>query len=236
MTNLALEVTDLQAWHDDAHVLHNVNFNAAPGEAVTLLGRRGSGRSTTLRALLGLTGKRSGSIRIHGAESIHLPASKITHLGVGYCFEDYNIIADLTCEENLLLPPSSEDTLGGGMSLAEIYELLPYLEERRDSPGTRFSRGEQQILAIARILRSGANILLLNKTSEDLSPVITRTLASMITALKEKGYAIVLVDQNEEFSAPLANRFYVMDHGHIIDHFEAAELSAKKGVLNALSA
>ncbi|OWT53546.1 ABC transporter ATP-binding protein [Candidimonas nitroreducens] len=230
----ALEISDLQAWYGESHVLHGVNLEVAQGEVVTLLGRNGSGRTTTLRAILGLTGSRKGSIRIRGTESIDLPTYKVAHLGVGYCPEERGIFAGLSCEENLLLPPVVGETLGGGMSLAEIYEMFPNLLERRHSPGTRLSGGEQQMLAVARILRTGANLLLLDEISEGLAPVIVQALARMIKTLKEKGYTIIMVEQNFRFAAPLADRFYVMEHGQIVEQFSAAELPAKQDVLNTL--
>src|SRR5690606_1818527 len=187
MSTPALEVRDLQAWYGESHVLHGINFSVNQGEVVTLLGRNGSGRTTTLRAILGLTGSRKGSVRIQGTEAIHLPTYRIAHLGVGYCPEERGIFASLSCEENLLLPPTV-GTLGGGMSLAEIYDMFPNLQERRHSPGTRLSGGEQQMLAVARILRTGANLLLLDEISEGLAPVIVQALGRMITTLKAKGY------------------------------------------------
>ncbi|WP_353152467.1 ABC transporter ATP-binding protein [Pollutimonas bauzanensis] len=234
MNTAALEITNLHAWYGESHVLHGVNLNVAPGEVVTLLGRNGSGRTTTLRAILGLTGSRKGSIRIQGTESIGMPTYRIAHLGIGYCPEERGIFAGLSCEENLLLPPTVGDTLGGGMSLAEIYAMFPNLEERKHSPGTRLSGGEQQMLAVARILRTGANLLLLDEISEGLAPVIVQALARMITALKAKGYTIIMVEQNFRFAAPLADRFYVMEHGQIVEQFDSAELPAKQDVLNTL--
>jgi branched-chain amino acid transport system ATP-binding protein len=230
----ALEISNLHAWYGESHVLHGVSLNVAQGEVVTLLGRNGAGRTTTLRAILGLTGTRKGSIRVQGTESINLPTYRIAHLGIGYCPEERGIFAGLTCEENLLLPPTVGDTLGGGMSLAEIYDMFPNLEERKDSPGTRLSGGEQQMLAVARILRTGANLLLLDEISEGLAPVIVQALARMIKALKAKGYTIVMVEQNFRFAAPLADRFYVMEHGQIVEQFNSAELPAKQDVLNTL--
>ncbi|UHL66081.1 ABC transporter ATP-binding protein [Paralcaligenes sp. KSB-10] len=231
---IALEISDLQAWYGESHVLHGVHLNVAKGEVVTLLGRNGSGRTTSLRAILGLTGSRRGSIRIQGTESIYLPTYRIAHLGIGYCPEERGIFAGLSCEENLLLPPIVGDTLGGGMSLADIYDMFPNLEERKHSPGTRLSGGEQQMLAVARILRTGANLLLLDEISEGLAPVIVQALARMIKILKGKGYTIIMVEQNFRFAAPLADRFYVMEHGQIVEQFSAAELPAKQDVLNTL--
>lgn len=228
-----LEIRDLHAWYGESHILHGIDLDVKAGECITLLGRNGAGRTTTLRAILGLTGSRKGSVRIHGTEAIDLPTYKIAHLGVGYCPEERGIFASLSCEENLLLPPVV-GSLGGGMSLAEIYDMFPNLLERRHSPGTRLSGGEQQMLAVARILRTGANLLLLDEISEGLAPVIVQALARMITALKQRGYTIVMVEQNFRFAAPLADRFYVMEHGQIVEHFEASELSEKQDTLNEL--
>ena len=234
MSTPALEISGLQAWYGESHILHGVDMQVAQGEVVTLLGRNGAGRTTTLRAILGLTGTRKGSVRIHGTEAIDLPTYKIAHLGVGYCPEERGIFASLSCEENLLLPPPVGGALGGGMSLAEIYDMFPNLQERRNSPGTRLSGGEQQMLAVARILRTGANLLLLDEISEGLAPVIVQALARMITALKQRGYTIVMVEQNFHFAAPLSDRFYVMEHGQIVEHFEATELQQKQDTLNEL--
>jgi branched-chain amino acid transport system ATP-binding protein len=230
----ALEITGLHAWYGESHVLHGVDMRVEQGQVVTLLGRNGAGRTTTLRALLGLTSRRTGSIRIRGTESIHLPTYRVAHLGIGYCPEERGIFASLTCEENLLLPPVVGDTLGGGMSLAEIYDMFPNLLERRNSPGTRLSGGEQQMLAVARILRTGANLLLLDEISEGLAPVIVQALARMITTLKTKGYTIVMVEQNFRFAAPLADHFYVMEHGQIIEQFPAGQLQEKQSTLDSL--
>ncbi|OZI30458.1 ABC transporter ATP-binding protein [Bordetella genomosp. 10] len=230
----ALEISDLHAWYGESHILHGVNMKVNQGEVVTLLGRNGAGRTTTLRAVLGLTGSRKGSVRINGTESAGMPTFRIAHLGVGYCPEERGIFASLSCEENLLLPPPVGGALGGGMSLAEIYEMFPNLHERRHSPGTRLSGGEQQMLAVARILRTGANLLLLDEISEGLAPVIVQALGRMITALKQRGYTIVMVEQNFRFAAPLADRFYVMEHGQIIEHFDAAQLTEKQETLNEL--
>lgn len=234
MTAPALEISDLHAWYGESHILHGVNMQVGQGEVVTLLGRNGAGRTTTLRAILGLTGSRRGSVRINGTESIGMPTFRIAHLGVGYCPEERGIFASLSCEENLLLPPVIGGALGGGMSLAEIYDMFPNLHERRHSPGTRLSGGEQQMLAVARILRTGASLLLLDEISEGLAPVIVQALGRMITALKQRGYTIVMVEQNFRFAAPLADRFYVMEHGQIVEHFEASQLNEKQEALNDL--
>jgi branched-chain amino acid transport system ATP-binding protein len=229
----ALEIRDLHAWYGESHVLHGVDMVVQPGEVVTLLGRNGAGRTTTLRAILGLTGSRKGSIRIHGHETIDLPTHKIAHYGVGYCPEERGIFSSLTAEENLLLPPVIKGTQGG-MSVEEIYAMFPNLAERRSSQGTRLSGGEQQMLAVARILRTGARLLLLDEISEGLAPVIVQALARMITTLRAKGYTIVMVEQNFRFAAPLADRFYVMEHGRIALHFGAGELQDKMPLLNEL--
>jgi branched-chain amino acid transport system ATP-binding protein len=229
----ALEISKLQAWYGESHILHGISLSVQPGEVVTLLGRNGAGRTTTLRSIMGLTGKRTGSIKINGVESIGLPIHKIAHLGVGYCPEERGIFSSLSTEENLLLPPVLSAG-GKGMSLDEIYEMFPNLLERRHSQGTRLSGGEQQMLAVARILRTGARLLLLDEISEGLAPVIVQTLARMITTLKQKGYTIVMVEQNFRFAAPLADRFYVVEHGQIVETIAAPELNAKMPVLTEL--
>lgn len=229
----ALEITNLQAWYGESHILHNLSLSVNPGEVVTLLGRNGAGRTTTLRAIMGLTGQRTGSIKIHGVEAIDLPTHKIAHLGLGYCPEERGIFSSLSAEENLLLPPSVSAT-DKGMSIDEIYAMFPNLAERKTSQGTRLSGGEQQMLSVARILRTGARLLLLDEISEGLAPVIVQALARMITMLKAKGYTIVMVEQNFRFAAPLADRFYVVEHGQIALAFAAAELDAKMPVLNEL--
>jgi len=229
----ALQISNLQTWYGESHILHNVNLTVQPGEVVTLLGRNGAGRTTTLRAIMGLTGARKGSIKINGVEAIGFPTHKIAHLGVGYCPEERGIFASLSTEENLLLPPQLS-TGDKGMSIKEIYAMFPNLEERKHSQGTRLSGGEQQMLAVARILRTGARLLLLDEISEGLAPVIVQGLARMITTLKSKGYTIVMVEQNFRFAAPLADRFYVMEHGQIVETFVSSELSDKMPVLTEL--
>ncbi|SOD30668.1 amino acid/amide ABC transporter ATP-binding protein 2, HAAT family [Variovorax sp. YR752] len=229
----ALEIKGLQAWYGESHVLHGVDMVVQPGEVVTLLGRNGAGRTTTLRAIMGLTGARKGSIEVNGKETIGMPTHRIAHLGIGYCPEERGIFASLSCEENLLLPPELKGA-GQGMSVEEIYAMFPNLAERRNSQGTRLSGGEQQMLAVARILRTGAKLLLLDEISEGLAPVIVQALARMITTLRSKGYTIVMVEQNFRFAAPLADRFYVMEHGRIVEKFGAAELEAKMPVLSEL--
>jgi branched-chain amino acid transport system ATP-binding protein len=227
----ALDIRGLHAWYGESHILHDLNLSVEQGEVVTLLGRNGAGRTTTLRAIMGLTGRRSGSIRIDGVESIALPTHRIAHLGVGYCPEERAIFSSLSAEENLLLPPVLTD---GGMSVDEIYQMFPNLEERRHSQGTRLSGGEQQMLAVARILRTGARLLLLDEISEGLAPVIVQALARMIMTLKARGYTIVMVEQNFRFAAPLADRFYVIEHGQVVEQFASQELDAKMPVLNDL--
>lgn len=227
----ALEISKLQAWYGESHILHDVNLSVAQGEVVTLLGRNGAGRTTTLRAIMGLTGRREGSININGQETIAMPTHRIAHLGVGYCPEERAIFSSLSAEENLMLPPTLKE---GGMSVDEIYQMFPNLAERRHSQGTRLSGGEQQMLAVARILRTGAKLLLLDEISEGLAPVIVQALAKMILMLKKQGYTIVMVEQNFRFAAPLADRFYVMEHGQIVEQFAAPELASKMNVLNEL--
>ena len=229
----ALEVTGLQAWYGKSHILHGVDFVVNQGEVVTLLGRNGSGRTTTLRAILGLTDLRKGSVRIDGRETIDMRTFRIAHLGIGYCPEERGIFASLSAEENLLLPPVIAAS-GQRMSLEEIYDLFPNLKERRRSQGSRLSGGEQQMLAVARILRAGARLLLLDEMSEGLAPVIVQALARLITMLKAKGYTIVMVEQNFRFAAPLADRFYVMEHGKIAASFAAGQLQEKMPVLHEL--
>ena len=229
----ALEISHLEAWYGESHVLHGVDIMVRPGEVVTLLGRNGAGRTTTMRAVMGLTGARKGSVKINGVETIHMPTHRIAHLGVGYCPEERGIFSSLSCEENLLLPPVLK-TGTQGMSIDEIYAMFPNLAERRHSQGTRLSGGEQQMLAVARILRTGAKLLLLDEISEGLAPVIVQALARMITMLREKGFTVVMVEQNFRFAAPLADRFYVMEHGRIVEKFGASELEEKMPVLTDL--
>ena len=229
----ALEISKLHAWYGESHILHDVNLSVEQGEIVTLLGRNGAGRTTTLRAIMGLTGKREGSIKINGVESITMPTYRIARLSVGYCPEERAIFSSLSAEENLLLPPMVSKT-AQGMSVDEIYQMFPNLSERRNSQGTRLSGGEQQMLAVARILRTGARLLLLDEISEGLAPVIVQALARMILTLKSQGYTIVMGEQNFRFAAPLADRFYVMEYGQIVEQFAANELNENMSVLNEL--
>ena len=224
-----LRITDLQAWYGESHILHGVNLTVNEGEVVTLLGRNGAGRTTTIKSILGLVGKRTGSIAIKGQETLNLATHQIAKLGLGYCPEERGIFSSLTCEENLLLPPTISPN---GMSVEEIYEMFPNLFERRTSPGTRLSGGEQQMLAVGRILRTGARCLLLDEISEGLAPVIVQALSRMILSLKSKGFTIIMVEHNFRFAAPLADRFYVMEHGLMVENFSAKELSSNTKMLN----
>ncbi|MET4576903.1 ABC transporter ATP-binding protein [Ottowia thiooxydans] len=217
----AIELENVHSWYGESHILHGVNLQVMPGEVVSLLGRNGAGRTTTLRSIMGLVGKRTGSIRINGGETVRMAPHQIARLGIGYCPEERGIMASLTCEENLMLPPKVAE---GGMSLEEIYDMFPNLKTRRTSPGGRLSGGEQQMLAVARILRTGAKILLLDEISEGLAPVIVQTLSRMIQALRRRGYTILMVEQNFRFAAPLADRFYIMERGLILRELSAAEL------------
>ena len=230
MSTTVLEIRDLHAWYGESHILHGVDLQVQAGEVVTLLGRNGAGRTSTLKSILGLVGQRKGSILVHGTEVIDRPTHEIAHLGVGYCPEERGIFSSLSTEENLLLPPQVNRT--GGMQLDEIYTMFPNLYERRFSQGTRLSGGEQQMLAMARILRTGANLLLLDEITEGLAPVIVQTLGKVIHQLKSRGYTIILVEQNFRFAAPLADRHYVMEHGCIAQCIAAAELEAKMELLH----
>jgi branched-chain amino acid transport system ATP-binding protein len=224
-----LRLTDVHAFYGESHILHGVDLTVNRGEVVTLLGRNGAGRTTTLKAILGLVGRRTGSIMINGRDAVAMPPHRIARLGIGYCPEERGILASLSCEENLLLPPT---VASGGMSVDEIYAMFPNLKERRSSPGMRLSGGEQQMLAVARILRTGARLLLLDEISEGLAPVIVQALGRAIRMLREKGLTIVMVEQNFRFAAPLADRFYVMEHGRIVEGFTAAQLESKMGMLH----
>ncbi len=219
-----LEVNDLQGWYGESHVLHGVNFHVNEGEVVTLLGRNGAGRTSTMRSIMGLIGRRTGSIKVRGVETIGLATHRIARLGLGYCPEERGIFSSLSCEENLMLPPMLSP---GGMGVEQIYAMFPNLKERAGSQGTRLSGGEQQMLAVARILRTGAKLLLLDEISEGLAPVIVQKLAEMVVALRKQGYTIVMVEQNFVFAAPLADRFMVMEHGQVIQSFTQAELPAR---------
>jgi branched-chain amino acid transport system ATP-binding protein len=201
-----------------------VNFHVNEGEVVTLLGRNGAGRTSTMRSIMGLIGARKGSIKVRGVETVSMATHKIAQLGIGYCPEERGIFSSLSCEENLMLPPLLAE---GGMSVEQIYTMFPNLRERASSQGTRLSGGEQQMLAVARILRTGAKLLLLDEISEGLAPVIVQKLAEMVIALRKQGYTIVMVEQNFVFAAPLADRFLVMEHGQVIQEFTQAELPSR---------
>lgn len=231
MTTELLRVTGLHAYYGESHILHGLDFSVHDAEVVTLLGRNGAGRTTTFRSLLGLVGRRTGSVMIGGREAVHLPPHEIARLGVGYCPEERGIYSSLSTEENLLLPPV---VAPGGMSIEEIYAMFPNLRERRATQGTRLSGGEQQMLAVARILRTGARLLLLDEISEGLAPVIVQALSRTIHALRERGYTIVMAEQNFRFAAPLADRFYVMEHGQIAQSFSASELEARMAMLHEI--
>ncbi len=225
----SLEISDLHAFYGESHILHGVNLHVQEGELVTLLGRNGAGRSTTLKAIMNMVGRRTGSIKIHGKQVITSPAHYIARLGVGYCPEERGIFAALSVAENLMLPPV---VCAGGMSLDDIYGMFPNLYERRFSQGTRLSGGEQQMLAMARILRTGAKLLLLDEITEGLAPVIVQQLAQVLLQLKEQGLTIILVEQNFRFAAPLADRHYLMEHGQIIEEIHSSQLTAKQALLN----
>jgi branched-chain amino acid transport system ATP-binding protein len=223
-----LEIKGLNAWYGESHVLHGVDFHVDEGEVVTLLGRNGAGRTTTMRAIMGLTGARKGSIKVKGQETLGMPTHKVARLGLGYCPEERGIFSSLSCEENLMLPPVlNKSKTAGGMPIDQIYAMFPNLKERAPSQGTRLSGGEQQMLAVARILRTGARLLLLDEISEGLAPVIVQKLAEMVVALRKQGYTIVMVEQNFRFAAPLADRFMVMEHGQVIQQFTQAELPGR---------
>jgi len=217
----AIQLKDVHTWYGESHILHGINIDVMPGEVVTLLGRNGAGRTTTLRAIMGLVGKRTVSIQVNGQETVRLASHHIARLGVGYCPEERGIMTSLTCQENLLLPP---EVAPGGMSVDEIYDMFPNLLTRKNSPGGRLSGGEQQMLAVARILRTGAKILLLDEISEGLAPVIVQALARMIRELRARGFTVLMVEQNFRFAAPLADRFYIMERGLIVRELSAAEL------------
>ncbi|HOY35612.1 MAG TPA: ABC transporter ATP-binding protein [Piscinibacter sp.] len=229
--NEMLRITDLHAFYGESHILHGIDLRVNEGELVTLLGRNGSGRSTTLKAVMGLVGRRTGSVMFNGSELTSVPPHQAARLGIGYCPEERGIFAGLSTEENLMLPPQVKS---GGMTVEEIYELFPNLLERRASPGMRLSGGEQQMLAMARILRTGARLLLLDEITEGLAPVIVKRLGEVIGLLKSRGYTIVLVEQNFRFAAPLADRHYVLEHGRVVATVQRDELASKTEMLHEL--
>jgi branched-chain amino acid transport system ATP-binding protein len=232
MSQPVLEVSNLNAWYGESHVLHGIDLSVAKGEVVCLLGRNGAGRTSTLRAVLGLTGNRTGSIKVNGQEIIGMPTHQVAQLGIGYCPEERGIFTSLTCEQNLLLPPKVGE--GTALSLDEIYEMFPNLLERRNSPGGRLSGGEQQMLAIARILRTGASLLLLDEITEGLAPVIVQKLGQVVGALRDRGFTIVLVEQNFRFASKLADRNYVIEHGQVVKVVARDELEASQDELKSL--
>ncbi|AHY44541.1 ABC transporter ATP-binding protein [Stutzerimonas decontaminans] len=229
MTEPLLSVRDLNAWYGESHALHGIDLDVHQGETVTLLGRNGVGKTTALRAIVGIIRKRSGTIRFDGKDMLRVPLHRTARHGIGYVPEERGIFSTLTVEENLTLPPVIAK---GGMTLAEIYQLFPNLEERRRSPGTKLSGGEQQMLAMARILRTGAKLLLLDEPTEGLAPVIIQRIGEVLQTLKQRGMTILLVEQNFRFASKVADRFYVVDHGQVIDHFAVDELPDRMSMLN----
>ena len=221
MADTLLKVEGLEAWYGESHILHGVGFEIGRGELVTLLGRNGAGKTTTLKSVMGIVEKRTGSVTFEGRQTVGLPSDRIAHLGLAYCPEERGIFSSLNVEENLLLPPTVKS---GGMSLAEIYKLFPNLEERKRSQGTKLSGGEQQMLAIGRILRTGAPLLLLDEPTEGLAPVIVQRIGEIVRQLKQRGYTILLVEQNFHFAAAVADRHYIMEDGRVVDMMAAAEV------------
>ena len=225
-----LTVRNLEAWYGESHVLHGMTFDVKAGEVVTLLGRNGAGKTTTLKSIMGILGKRTGSIRFNGKEIIRGSSDRIARLGIAFCPEERGIFASLDVRENLLLPPVVRE--GGGLSLDQIFQLFPNLKERLKSQGTKLSGGEQQMLAIARILRTGANFLMLDEPTEGLAPVIIQQIGHTIARLKTEGFTILLVEQNFRFASTVADRYYVVEHGKIIDGFANSELRANMDKLH----
>jgi len=228
----ALEIKNLNAWYGESHVLHGINLSVNKGEVVCLLGRNGAGRTTTLRAILGLVTNRTGSIKVNAYDVMGMPTHQVARLGIGYCPEERGIFTSLTCEQNLMLPPKVGE--GMAMEVDEIYQMFPNLYERRSSPGGKLSGGEQQMLSIARILRTGANILLLDEITEGLAPVIVHKLSEVVRTLKERGFTIILVEQNFRFASKLADRNYVIEHGQVVKIVERSELGANEERLRVL--
>jgi len=224
-----LSVRDLHAWYGESHILHGVDFEIRPGEMVTLLGRNGAGKTTTLKSIMGIVGRRRGSIRLAGRELVALPSNRIARLGIAFCPEERGIFASLTVEENLLLPPIVRP---GGLGLDAIYGLFPNLRDRLRAGGTTLSGGEQQMLAIGRILRTGARLLLLDEPTEGLAPVIVEQIGATLRRLKSEGFTVLLVEQNFRFAATVADRHYVMEHGRVVDMIPNAELEASMGKLH----
>jgi len=230
MAETLLKVEDLQAWYGESHILHGVGLEIGRGELVTLLGRNGAGKTTTLKSVMGIVERRSGSVTFAGRETIRQPSNAIAQLGLAYCPEERGIFSSLNVEENMLLPPQVKP---GGMSLDEIHELFPNLKERRRSQGTKLSGGEQQMLAIGRILRTGADLLLLDEPTEGLAPVIVQRIGEVIRTLKSRGFTILLVEQNFRFAATVADRHYVMEDGRVVDMIAAADVEANVGKVHA---
>jgi branched-chain amino acid transport system ATP-binding protein len=224
-----LSVQNLEAWYGESHILHGINFDVSPGEVVTLLGRNGAGKTTTLKSVMGIIGKRTGAIRFDNRDIIRASSDRIARMGVAFCPEERGIFASLDVRENLLLPPIVRS---GGLSLDQIFELFPNLKERLNSQGTKLSGGEQQMLAIARILRTGARFLMLDEPTEGLAPVIIQQIGHTIARLKKEGFTILLVEQNFRFAATVADRYYIVEHGKIIDGFANAELSSNMDKLH----
>ncbi|OYU48757.1 MAG: ABC transporter ATP-binding protein [Rhizobiales bacterium PAR1] len=224
-----LKVSGLEAWYGESHILHGVNFEVRPGEVVTLLGRNGAGKTTTLKSIMGIVEKRKGSVVFEGTETVGLPSNRIARLGMALCPEERAIFASLSVQENLMLPPEVKP---GGLSIDRIFQLFPNLKERLQSPGTKLSGGEQQMLAIGRILRTGARLLLLDEPTEGLAPVIIQQIGRTIAELKKEGFTILLVEQNFRFAATVADRYYVMEHGNVIDSFANSELEANMDKLH----
>ncbi len=230
MAETLLKVEGLQAWYGESHILHGVGFEIGRGELVTLLGRNGAGKTTTLKSIMGIVEKRTGSVTFEGKETVGRPSDLIARLGIAYCPEERGIFSSLNVEENLLLPPMVRPD---GMGLSEIYQLFPNLLERRRSQGTKLSGGEQQMLAIGRILRTGANLLLLDEPTEGLAPVIVQRIGEIIRQLKGRGFTILLVEQNFHFAATVADRHYIMEDGHVVDIMTAADVKQNIGKLQA---
>jgi branched-chain amino acid transport system ATP-binding protein len=228
-TRPMLAINNLEAWYSESHILHGVTFDVKPGEVVTLLGRNGVGKTTTLKAIMGIVEKRTGSVRLEDRELVKLPSDAIARAGIAFCPEERAIFSSLDVKENLLLPPQVRP---GGLDLDRIFALFPNLRERLRSQGTKLSGGEQQMLAIARILRTGARLLLLDEPTEGLAPVIIQQIGQTIGTLKAQGFTILLVEQNFNFAATVADRYYVMEHGRIVDQFSTPELKANMGKLH----
>jgi branched-chain amino acid transport system ATP-binding protein len=224
-----LDIKDLNAWYGESHILHGATFNVQAGEVVTLLGRNGAGKTTTMKSIMGIVGKRTGSVKFEGRELINLSSDTIARAGLAFCPEERGIFASLDVEENLMLPPQVRP---GGLTREQIFELFPNLRERLKSQGTKLSGGEQQMLAIGRILRTGARLLLLDEPTEGLAPVIIQQIGNTIRKLKEQGFTILLVEQNFRFASTVADRYYIMEHGKIVEQFANAELNKKLETLH----